>query len=457
MWCFLDNDAPLSQTIATCKKIHSYLIMLWVPLCFGVIIMAAWMSHIGVKATRYEDITSTWQSCLFSPNYVTIPLSDSAQLAFLAQLLGRAIVDKSVQLAGFINSCAYLGGQTILMTFVGQAALYRSWNHVGWILPSAFFGLWCSLIAGTYYTAAPVLPTPQGTNSTLILLMYWLRKEKFDNLNDGDNECDTAFNFIVIYTTFMVLMIAIMGSGTMLAFIVSLRRYRDSSYTPIKVPKGGWAVFWMTIIMMFSYIGAFVGKMVTSITSLDAIRDFNGFNDDTTFNKNNLLYYDNIYYPFGSGVINLSSILWACVFMSVTRAFFNSRLAPYKSCALASLLYALTNYSSMVYLMTTYYELSLDKNDVCNNYFKQPENAASYGYPSDGQSKAYCSGFRMTAFLGLALFIEMNLMFFLSLYVYFVNNGDEDNFSYMDEKTGNLSITNDNSNKSSLKKSLLKV
>ncbi len=48
-------------------------------------------------------------------------------------------------------------------------------------------------------------------------------------------------------------------------------------------------------------------------------------------------------------------------------------------------------------------------------------------------------------------------MFFLSLYVYFVNNGDEDNFSYMDEQTGNLSITNDNSNKSSLKKSLLKV
>ncbi len=39
--------------------------------------------------------------------------------------------------------------------------------------------------------------------------------------------------------------------------------------------------------------------------------------------------------------------------------------------------------------------------DCVNSCIYIAENAASYGYPSDGQSKAYCSGFRMTAFLGV--------------------------------------------------------
>lgn len=69
----------------------------------------------------------------------------------------------------------------------------------------------------------------------------------------------------------------------------------------------------------------------------------------------------------------LAGVLWAVVFVSVARAFFNSRLAPYKTAALASLLYACTNYSSMVYLMTTYYDLNLDKDEVCYDYFKQRE------------------------------------------------------------------------------------
>lgn len=308
MNCLLPgSDAPFNEVVEKSKKIHKILFMLWIPMCMAVVIMTSWMTHIGVKASRYEDVTSTWQSCLFTPNYVTLPLSDTALAPVLA-LLGFPISDKQLQLSGFIFSNIYLGTQATIMTFLGQMVLYRSWKHVGWILTSAFFGLWCSLISMTYYISSPVLPTPVGTNSTMILIMYYLKRKDWEDINDGDNMCSTAFNFIVIYIACIMAMIVLMGAGTSLAFLVSYRRMKDPSYQKIIAPHGGKEVFMLTLVMMVTYIGLFMGKLIGSVNGLDALRDSSNTSiDDFIVTKDSLIYYPKIFYPFGGGAVNMTS------------------------------------------------------------------------------------------------------------------------------------------------------
>ena len=73
----------------------------------------------------------------------------------------------------------------------------------------------------TYYTAAPILPVPSQTNSTLIILMYYAKRYVFDNENGGDNVCGDAFKYVwitialtlaVIFINCILLILAIMGA-----------------------------------------------------------------------------------------------------------------------------------------------------------------------------------------------------------------------------------------------------
>lgn len=55
--------------------------------------------------------------------------------------------------------------------------------------------------------------------------------------------------------------------------------------------------------------------------------------------------------------------------MTVVRAFFTSRPAGLKIVACCSLLYVMVNTSSMVYVLSLYFQESLDKDSVCFDYF----------------------------------------------------------------------------------------
>ena len=64
---------------------------------------------------------------------------------------------------------------------------------------------------------------------------------------------------------------------------------------------------------------------------------------------------------------------WAGVFVGVlyglTNRSCNDRVWSYKAAALFSLMYCFVSYPSMVYIMQLYYELDLNKDEVCENYF----------------------------------------------------------------------------------------
>jgi hypothetical protein len=198
--CFAGED--LQEKILKINYFHrKYILPIWGFIALILVALSAHLSYLGGKKEHYSDVTQDWEACLFQPNYVTLPLGELAETSPLAPILinlGITVENKDLGTGHFVNALVYLCGQTITMTFLGQIVILRSWNHVGWILPSAFFGLWCSLLAMTYYTAAPPLPVASETTSTIILLSYWLKKSKFDNLNDGDNVCGSAYSYILI-------------------------------------------------------------------------------------------------------------------------------------------------------------------------------------------------------------------------------------------------------------------
>ena len=71
------------------------------------------------------------------------------------------------------------------------------------------FASWMSYIGvrsnNIHVFSAPVLPVPKQSNATLLLLLYWIKKEHFSDINDGHNVCDCAYYFIVVYAVLNVL------------------------------------------------------------------------------------------------------------------------------------------------------------------------------------------------------------------------------------------------------------
>ena len=198
--CFTGNN--IQESYLKVSNFHrKFILPLWFIVALVLVGITAYLSFIGGRKEHYNDVTEHWESCLFQPNYVVLPIKEVASTSPLAPVLkslGITLEDKSVASGSFVNALVYVCCQTITLTLLGQLVLLRSWNHIGWILPSAFFGLWCSLLSLTYYTASPPLPVASQTTSTLILLSYWLRKAAFDNLNNGNNLCGSTYSFILI-------------------------------------------------------------------------------------------------------------------------------------------------------------------------------------------------------------------------------------------------------------------
>jgi hypothetical protein len=219
-----------------------------------------------------------------------------------------------------------------------------------------------------------------------------------------------------------IILIALLGICNSLAFSVEYLRLSDPARIKIKSPKGSIFVLILTLVMMCCYVGEFLGRLVTSLNSLKALEDYHTKLEDIIYQPGDTslkMYLPEIYYPFQPGYINLTSLCWAVVYISATRAYFGSRIAAYKTAAAASLLFFLTNTSSMFYVMALYYDMDLWKDSVCFNYFQDREStfsplptpcscshsaqyAALYLYPNEYQAKVYCQGTRISTFLAVS-------------------------------------------------------
>ncbi len=66
-----------------------------------------------------------------------------------------------------------------------------------------------------------------------------------------------------------------------------------------------------------------------------------------------------------------SALCWGVILTTVVRLFFNSRPSLLRIVAVASLIYLLINTSSMVYVVSLYFQEELNKDTVCFDYFKR--------------------------------------------------------------------------------------
>lgn len=343
------DSGHFAATALRYKRIHRWYLMLWSVCALGIVLMASWMAYIGASPDKYDNHTGSWEGCLFQPNYFYSPLTTE------------------VKLGTFINALVFVGMLGIAMTLMGNCAMYWAWSNTRFSVPAAFFGLWCSLVGFTYYTPSPPLPLPSETNATLFIFFYWIREGYF---SDVSAECGDTYDFIMVYLVLCLVMLIAMGMGTNITFFYLYQKYKALGISITKElfeakSKYPLLITANTVMMMFMYIGAFLGKVVSSTTAVDAYAD--GAHTPTPGST----VYPEIYFPFAPAYMSVSSMCWAVIFVCVLYGLTNrnDNVRSFKVAAAASLLYVLVSYPSMVYIIQMYYQLDMDQDDVCNNYF----------------------------------------------------------------------------------------
>lgn len=342
-------DGELAGAALRYKQMHLFYLRVWFICASVVVIMASWMAYVGASPDKYDDIQTQWQACLFQPNYFYSPLMSPVKLGM------------------FVNALVFVGMIGVGMTLMGNCAMYFAWGNTKFSVAAAFFGLWCSLVGFTYYTPSPPLPIPSETNATLFILMYWIKKDYFSDLS---NDCRDTYNFVVVYIAVCFIMLFVMGMGTNMTFYYLYQKYKALNVSilgelrnaPSKYPS---LIFGNTLLMMIMYIGAFIGKVVSSTTAVDAYAD--GLHSPTLGRA----VYPEIFFPFKPAYMSISSMCWAAIFVGVLYGLTNKRenVSSFKLAAAAALLYVLVSYPSMVYIIQMYYQMDLDSDKVCTSYF----------------------------------------------------------------------------------------
>lgn len=105
-------------------------------------------------------------------------------------------------------------------------------------------------------------------------------------------------------------MIGILGICNSMAFSIEYLRLKDPARVKVKSPQGSIFVLILTLMMMCCYVGEFLGRLVTSLNSLNALEDYNTKLEEIVYQPGDTslkMYLPEIYYPFQPGYINLTS------------------------------------------------------------------------------------------------------------------------------------------------------
>lgn len=404
----------------------------WCIPAIVVMIFATWFGVLGANASSHYSIDTEWQACLFAPNEATLPIIEDTGLSpDVAADLGLS--NTELPMGTFINSLIVVGVTIILMSALGLSAVYRAYDNLhSHLVASTVFSFWCIFLCMTYYTATPPVPIAVDTNATILLFMYWLSKDKFTNLNNGNNDCGKAYNILVAYFAMCVLMTFCLALGTWMSARANyLKRVEDkeiasrNSETVKSWPTLSKYIFINTCLMCVCYFGAFLGRIITSFNTVNCFHDYDVNLDDITQGDGNIIWYPDIFFPFCPAVISIDSVLWAATFYPVTVAVMNGTVSEYRVAAFVCFIYiTTTGYPAMVYLMQLFYDLHLEDLDTCNDYFAQPDFAFLYGYPNHGQSVTYCTGTRISTYLAVALFAFYHVELVLCTMAYYHYNQD---------------------------------
>mmetsp|Transcript_6584 Transcript_6584/g.7167 ORF Transcript_6584/g.7167 Transcript_6584/m.7167 type:complete len:502 (+) Transcript_6584:87-1592(+) len=438
------------------QKILRVLIVLWVPVALGVIMMSSLWADIQAKGNGAFTPTHNWESCMTSADYQTIvlsetitPKSDASKLALFSCFSGTChnstcvnglldcafsakpivIPDPSLPSGKFLNGFSYLGVQTVIFTAGGLAAMRRALVHPTWLPSTIFLVFWFTYAVFTYYTVGPILPVPAQTNSSLITYLYYEASAyKFDNFNNGDNECGTARAYAWLYLCLNIFLgLLLFLSGVLGIYAERIRynqmkkHYEPLNHTSIPVI--------LAIIAAFFYWLLSVAKMTGSLNDLNAINNFR-LTKQQAADAGYTIWFPQIYFPFAQPFFDLSTILGIVTVMSIIRGYTIQSVSAFRLAFITSIVFTITIYPGIVGGIEFYRYNDFKDYDTCKNYFLDTSTRVAFGYPNDYEASVYCNSFRLALGSCLGFLIVMHL---ISIACYHMVTQNEHRDSFVEE------------------------
>lgn len=385
------------------QRIYRWLLIFWAPLAFGVICMSALWADVQGQNTNYT-VTDDWQACMTSADYQYIPIAEIAQTQIANQtaaaktkltncvlglygqgtcslgcILGISstcattppslkVTDPALPTGKFLGGLSYIGIQAVIFSAAGHASMRRALIHPSWIPSTIALLVWFIYATFSYYTVSPILPVPGQTNSSLLMYIYYESSyTKFDNFNDGDNKCKTAYSYAWLY----LMLIILLAFTLFLAFLIGIyaerirykslkKHYEPLRHTEIPCILAGLAVIFYFILT--------VSKMTSSFNILNAINNYNISELDAAA-SGYTLWFPQIWFPFAQPFFDLSTILGIVSLMSIVRGYTIQSISAFRLAFITALVFTVTTYPAIVGAYEFYRYNDFKNNDSCKNFF----------------------------------------------------------------------------------------
>ena len=386
------------------QKWHAIILKFYFPLIIAIIVMSCMWAYIVGQKQKYDNPAGSWQSCLVNADYVYIPLNSTVtQIGqkitasrqylsscfinnvlsgtcdgtcanelitdCLSSLVPPTIAVEDVQLptGHFMDGFSYLGIQCIIFSAIAHSVLHRCLRHPSWLISSIALMCWFLVAMFTYYTVGPILPVPNGINSTLLTyLQYASSYDKFRDFNNGDNHCHYALGVVWLYQILILCVCFTVFLGVVIAIYAERIRYKSPNkphYTHLKYTE---APVVLSGFAGLAYVFFLAAKITSSTTELRAISNF----DTPISEAGKGLWYNSIWFPFAVPTLDITTIVGICCIMSVLRGFTIQSLSAFRVALVCSVIYAVSIYPGLVGAYQFYDYNDFYNTNTCKNYFQ---------------------------------------------------------------------------------------
>lgn len=387
-----EDKIKLDGILSRMHKRHQILTACYLPFVIATMIYSCYWAYLEGSFQKYNDPSKEWEACLVTSNYVQIPVSESVTIGFnnlqqkynniLTQVIecpnqlttcnnstecvtditstcfeplikygqnltAPIITNTKIPVGEILEALRYIGFQSVIFSLVCHGSLNRALRHPTWLPATIGLMIWCFFAVLTYYTINPILPVPTETNGTTLTFLYFTKKSIFDNINNGDNKCSTAYQTTWAYLTILLCILLNMFGCIILAcrtqYILSRlpnkKIFQPLNYTLLPVFICGLILILYSIVIMT--------KIITSFTMLDAIHNFHESLTNVAMNTKSI-WFDNNFYPFQRGSLDINSLLFIGTVASVIRGYSRESVSAFRLSATMAFSYSITAYPGLV-------------------------------------------------------------------------------------------------------------
>jgi hypothetical protein len=387
-----DKTPNLDRVLGRMHRWHQLLTICYLPLVIAAMFFSCFWAYKEGSFQKYLDPSKDWEACLTTSNFVQIPISQAVTIGFnnletkLTEVLSSVfecpenlnecsnstacvsaisstcfaplidygqnltapeIQNTNVRVGELLESLRYVGFQSVVFSLISHAALNRALRHPTWLPATIAVMIWCFFAVLTYYTIEPIIPVPTETNGTTLLFFYYTKKYIFDNINSGDNICSTAYDTIWGYLTLLLCILLNMFGCIIIAcraeyvrlHLPNRKKFQPLNYTQLP------ALICGLIILVYALIVTL--KIITSMTMITAIHNFHQSLTEVAIQGTGI-WFDNNFYPFQKGSIDLNSILFLGTIASVIRGYSRESTSAFRLAATMAFAYVITSYPGLV-------------------------------------------------------------------------------------------------------------